>query len=45
MMIGPGAANMPPTLHLALNYNQNANAELAFAASAADLQQNLVFGL
>jgi hypothetical protein len=45
MMMMPLATNMPPNLRLALDYNQNENAELAFAASAANLQQNLSFGL
>jgi hypothetical protein len=44
-MIVPEAANMPPTLRLTPGYNQNANAVLVFAASAANLQQNLVLGL
>jgi hypothetical protein len=44
-MIVPEAANMPPTLRMAPGCNQNTNTELAFAASAANLQQNLVLGL
>jgi hypothetical protein len=45
MMIAPEAAKMPSTLRLAPGYSQNASTELALAASAATLQQNLVLGL